>query len=100
MPEEYRRRHHILQDILNCNPPSGHRDELQQTIKSLFANYQGKTERLVRDLVDLGFEFLDSPNHYKVKWCGDDRYVFSFAKTPSDHRAGANIARDLIRLLF
>lgn len=100
LPDDYRRRHHILRDILACNSFSGNRDRFQQEIKSLFTSYQGKTERLVRDLGVLGFEFLDSPNHYKIKWRGDDRYIFSFAKTPSDYRAGANIARDLIRLLF
>ncbi len=98
-PNSYRRRRDLLKSLLDCNPCRGHSEQMRAQIYELFNNYDGMTRTLERNLSELGFS-LNKGHHYKITWHNDQRYTFSFAKTPSDHRAGRNIARDLIHLLF
>ncbi len=51
-------------------------------------------------LTNMGFEIISETNHYKIRFCQDNRYVISFAKTASDHRAGMNIASNICNLLL
>jgi predicted nuclease with TOPRIM domain len=98
-PNYYRRRRDLLRSLLDCNPSCEHQARIRAQIEELFSNYTGMTKPLEGRLRELGFSLNDG-NHYKIIWRNDQRYVFSFAKTPSDRRAGRNIARDLIHLLF
>ncbi len=98
-PTSYRRRRDLLKSLLDCNPCRGHSEQMRARIEQLFNNYDGMTRTLERNLSELGFS-LNEGHHYKITWHNDQRYTFSFARTPSDRRAGRNIARDLIHLLF
>ncbi len=100
IPPEYKRRHHVLQSLLDCNFSEGNQTHIKQQIERLFSEYTGANKRLERELQDLGFQFFQGTNHHKIIWQNDSRYTFSFAKSPSDRRAGRNISRDLIHLLF
>ena len=95
----YKRRRDLLKSLLECNPSQGHSHQIRTQIENLFSDYTGMTRRLGGRLRELGFSLTEG-NHYKITWRDDQRYTFSFAKTPSDHRAGNNIVRDLIHLLF
>lgn len=99
-PDTYKRRYHLLQSLLEANQSQGYREQIKQQIEQLFSKYMGATRRLERELINLGFDFTEGTTHHKITWHQDSRYVFSFAKTPSDYRAGRNISRDLIHLLF
>ncbi|WP_339396990.1 hypothetical protein [Synechococcus sp. C9] len=95
----YKRRRDLLRSLLECNPSQEYSKQIRTQIKELFSDYKGMTRRLETRLKQLGFSLTEG-NHYKITWQDDNRYTFSFAKTPSDYRADNNIARDLIHLLF
>jgi len=95
----YKRRRDLLRSLLECNPSQEYSKQIRTQIEELFSDYTGMTKRLEGRLRELGFSLIEG-NHYKIIWRDDNRYIFPFAKTPSDHRAGRNIARDLIHLLF
>jgi len=97
--QDYKRRRDLLRSLLECNPSQGHSRQIRTEIEELFSDYTGMTRRLETRLKQLGFSLAEG-NHYRMIWQDDQRYAFSFAKTPSDRRAGRNIARDLIHLLF
>jgi hypothetical protein len=46
-----------------------------------------------KSLQDFGFGIEEDGKHYRMTYFGDDRYNTTVAKTPSDARAGKNIAR-------
>ena len=101
IPSVHKRRQHLLQSLLDFNSSRGIREKMKEKIKDTFFNYTGLNQHIQRGLHDLGFELCDkTKNHYKIIWRNDSRYVFSFAKTPSDYRASLNIVRDLTHLLF
>lgn len=87
----------ILQSLINANPKIGNCkktiDCLEKVIKPGTAlNERGKTQ-----LEDAGFEVLEDGSHYKLRFYRDGRYQFSVPKTPSDHRGGKNLFRDICK---
>ncbi|MBE9033119.1 hypothetical protein IQ266_25610 [filamentous cyanobacterium LEGE 11480] len=91
------RRQHIVADIVASNPVESERDEIARKIRSIFHDYQRMNAKIERTLESVGFKLIPGNNHYKMKFGGDDRYVFSFSKTPSDGRAGKNNASTICR---
>ena len=49
--------------------------------------YEGEN----RDMV-LRFEITEAGKHYKITYRGDQRYMVTVGKTPSDNRSGSNNA--------
>jgi hypothetical protein len=95
------RRHHILQDILNHNAVTQSRkDMLEKKLKNLFRGYRRMTTEIENALKSIGGEIIADKNHYKIRFYDDNRYIMTIAKTPSDHRAGENIVRDIRNLLY
>ena len=43
-------------------------------------------------VLDLGISISEDGKHYKLTYRNDPRYMVTFAKTPSDNRAGNNCA--------
>ncbi|NJK34198.1 MAG: hypothetical protein HC919_04165 [Oscillatoriales cyanobacterium SM2_2_1] len=86
---------HVLQDLLKRNQSSGRRESLKREIDNLFKGYRKVESPLRSELQHLGFEFISDNHHHKIRFCDDPRYTVSFAKTPSDWRAGKNIADDI-----
>lgn len=65
-----------------------------QTIKkrefySVLKDYKKMTKRTENKLNNLGVDIENTANHYKLYYNGQ---LFILGKTPSDHRAGRNVA--------
>lgn len=97
---ENSRRQHVLTDLLAANHPARHGERLQDEIKSRFKTYRDMDAPTRNALVKLGFGISEDGKHYKLVFQDDGRYTFTLPKTSSDHRAGKNIASDLINALL
>lgn len=100
-PEGTRRRH-IIDDLVQENagnfPPEG--EKLEQAIKNALRNYSGMDAKLRATLKNIGFSITEDGKHFKIKFNDDNRYAFSFPKSPSDHRGGKNLVSDICKKLF
>lgn len=99
MSEETRRKH-VLMDIVENNQVDSERDQLAQRIRDIFRTYRKMDRRTAKGLKDIGFEIISDNNHCKIQFAQDERYTFTFAKTPSDARAGKNNASTICRNLL
>ncbi len=97
---ENSRRQHVLTDLLAANRPSRHGEKLETEIKSLLKTYRDMDAPTRGALLRLGFGISEDGKHYKLVFQGDGRYTFTLSKTSSDHRAGKNIASDVINTLL
>ena len=70
--------------------------EKQDEIKNMLKSYDGLNKTSRQELIDFGFEITDDGKHYKLIFCGDNRYSTALSKTPSDHREGKNAASEII----
>jgi hypothetical protein len=91
---------HIIEDLIAANPVEDDSEKIAARIKELLSKGEkfGSSERRV--LEDLGFVITDSGKHVKAVYHGDDRYVFSISKTPSDSRAGKNLVSTITNKIF
>jgi len=94
------RRHHVLQDLLAFNELDGGADEATKQVHTLLNTYKSLDAKTRSGLEQLGFTILEDGKHYKAVFKSDNRYTFSFSRTASDHRAGKNLASDIIKKLF
>ncbi len=95
------RPHSIITSILSANSKIGHREQIEESIRKIFANYGGiSSDKQKRELKTAGFEVEKPGGHYKITFAGDDRYMFTVAATPGDHCAGQNMISDIIKKLF
>ncbi|MGB5972387.1 MAG: hypothetical protein WBG38_03655 [Nodosilinea sp.] len=94
------RRQHIIADIIHSSDAGFPRGKIKENLQSLFRSYTGIDSRTKRALEHMGFEIVSENTHHKIIFYQDRRYIFSFSKTPSDWRAGRNIARDLCHLIL
>jgi len=99
IPTDSRRRH-ILEDVLSVNTLDDSIDSKCAEIKAQLKGYRTMTSEIRRFLEGLGFEVTGDGKHYKAVFMGDNRYSVSIPKTSSDHRAGMNLASEIINLLF
>lgn len=94
------RRAAILDDLIKENNGEEFRKSLRskhKEIKDILQDYSVVTPQMKRRLEDLGFKVKTGNGHGKLVWYGDPRYVSTIASTASDHRAGANLASDIIK---
>lgn len=94
------RKAHILTALLNANKCDNTVDEKRKRIKACLHGYSKMTATIRKELEDIGFSLSDDGKHVKAVFGEDQRYMGTLSKTGSDHRAGDNIAHDLIRLIF
>jgi DNA repair exonuclease SbcCD ATPase subunit len=97
---ENSRRHHIISDIIANNSFESKREQIKNEIQSLFRDYNSMNSRTRNALERMGFQIVSESNNYKILFQGDNRYKITFAKTPSDWRAGRNITSDICNLLL
>jgi hypothetical protein len=90
--EKATRKADVLEDILENNPYYHLSDERKQRIKALFKGYKNMTGTMRQELQSLGFEITEAGKHYKITYGGDQRYMVTVGKTPSDNRSGSNNA--------
>lgn len=89
------RRSHVIRDLIDHNELTGESEHIEAELRSIFkgGGRFGPKDRTA--LERLGFTFSDDGKHYKICYRGDERYTFTFARTPSDHRANLNFISDL-----
>ena len=68
----------------------------EETIKYLFKGYRTMTGSLQTQLSKLGIVTEKRKKHWILKCNG---YIFSCPSSSSDHRAGLNLAQEIIRIL-
>ena len=56
--------------------------------------------KLKQDMEALGFEIKEDGKHYKVLYNGEQRYIQTMSKTPSDWRIGKISSTELSKLAF
>lgn len=98
--EKNGRRWHIIQDLLATTKATGIEEEFSDTIKRCFASTGDLTTDARRALEDLGFVLREDGRHFKVLYQNDGRYTFTISRSSSDHRAGKNLASQILRTLF
>lgn len=99
--KEDTRRHDVLKGLLATNPPTHNLRRKQERLKAIFKGSTDVSERLKGQLKEIGVELTsETGKHAKFTLCGDGRYTFTLAKTPSDHRAGMNNAATVSDLMF
>lgn len=68
-------------------------------LKNILSNYKGTTPKLRKILNIFNIELTEEGKHVKANFRLDTSYPQTFAKTPSDNRAGMNIYRDFKKIL-
>lgn len=96
LPEKTRRKD-ILTDIINENIFDNQPVKRSEEIKRLLKGYTILTPSIKKGLENLGFSITDEGKHFKLVYYGDNRYMTTAAKTPSDNRTGSNLAAGIIR---
>ena len=94
------RRRHIVDAIINNNLGMSVIETRRRTIRELLNGYTSLTPKIRRGLEDVGFSISEEGKHYKLLFQGDGRYIFSLAKSGSDHRGGANMASDICKTIL
>ncbi|MGB3312754.1 MAG: hypothetical protein WA939_13720 [Nodosilinea sp.] len=94
------RTQHVITDVVNNNSSGSLREDIKADINSLFRDYTSMNSKMKQALKRLGFELVADNSHYKFVFCQDDRYTVFFSKTPSDRRAGRNIAKDICHVIL
>lgn len=86
------RRSDVFSDLIEKNDYQGVYREKKAEIQRILKNYTIMDAKTRKALQDFGFRIEEDGKHYWLTFFGDDRYNTTVAKTPSDARAGKNIA--------
>lgn len=94
------RKFHALSSILKANELTGY----DQTVSNGFCKALENgtlTPESLSEIERLGFSVSRSRNsHYRVAYNGDVRYSYTIASSPSDFRAGENLGKSYMNMLF
>ena len=93
-----KRQYHILKDIIESNNISDEGAKIKETLMSVLRKNRLNKED-INKLKEIGFE-QQKGSHDKYVFSGDDRYIITVSKTPSDFREGENTAHDAVKLIF
>ena len=96
--EEGTRPHSIIKSLLEANPKIGTCETIIKGVETTLRSGGKLTTSMKRQLKDLGFEIEEDGPHYKLVF-KDPRYMFTVAKTPSDHRATKNLISKICKML-
>lgn len=86
------RRSDVFSDLIEKNDYQGVYQKKKAEIQRILKNYTIMDAKTRKALQDFGFRIEEDGKHYRLTYFGDDRYNTTVAKTPSDARAGKNIA--------
>ena len=87
-------------DIIRSNDYQRTSEHIAEEVKKLLKSYNGMTAPIRKALEEIGFVITEDGKHYKLTYCGDDRYQIIFSKTPSDFRTGKNSSQKLNKMVF
>lgn len=86
------RRSDVFSDLIEKNDYQGVCWKKKAEIQRILKNYTIMDAKTRKALQEFGFRIEEDGKHYRLTFFGDDRYNTTVAKTPSDDRAGKNIA--------
>lgn len=90
----------VLKDVLENNEKTGRADVIEKGFKECLKEGVLQLDKL-SEVERLGFQVsLEGKKHHKLTFNGDSRYQMSVSTTPSDHRAGENLASAYLNMLF
>lgn len=98
--KERSRRADVLEDIIQCNGYMALGKKREECLKTALRGYKALTGGTKQALEEVGLINIDNNRHSKFCYYGDERYAVTLAKTPSDFRAGMNIANEIATILF
>ena len=90
----------LIKDIIRNNFTQHNISARRDRIKSMLNTYKGLDKTLRQKLQDFGFQITEDGKHYKLTYYGDNRYVITLSKTPSDHRSGKNTVSEIIKKIL
>lgn len=93
------RKYHVLHSISQQNVQTETPEKIVELLKEILNGDGSFNNSKKKQLSELGFE-VEEGKHYKVTYRGDDRYMFTLAKTPSDFRANKNAVSRASNKLF
>ena len=96
--EEGTRPHCIIKSLLDANPKVGTCEKIIKGIEATFRSGEKLTKVSKGQLRDLGFTIEEDGPHYKLVF-KDPRYMFTAAKTPSNHRGSKNLKGTICKAL-
>ena len=96
--EEGTRPHSIIKSLLDANPKVGTCETIIKGVETTFRSGGKLTTSVKGQLKDLGFTIEENGPHYKLVF-KDPRYMFTVAKTPSDHRGAKNLTSKICKAL-
>ena len=96
--EEDTRPYCIIKSILDANPKIGTCEKIIKGVESAFRSGEKLTKASKAQLRDLGFTIEEDGPHCKLVF-KDPRYMFTVAKTPSDHRSAKNLTSKICKVL-
>lgn len=97
---ENTRRYHVIKNVVDENECKKFAGERGEQLKRILRGYRAMTGAMKKELLDMGFIISEDGKHYKLTYYGDERYLATLAKTPSDNRSGLNVATEMIRDMF
>lgn len=90
----------VLKDIVEHNELTGKDEEIEKSFKECVKDGVLQLDKL-SEVERLGFQVsLEGKKHHKILFNGDARYQMSVSTTPSDYRAGENLAAAYLNMLF
>jgi len=98
--KEKTRRYDVLKDIIDENHYEHRADEINKSLKSIFKGYKTLSAAMKNKAEELGLVFSEDGKHYKITLKGDQRYMATLPKTPSDNRSGDNVVAIIRREMF
>lgn len=93
------RAYELLEGILAENEVQGEGMAVDETLKRVLSKGENIKERDLLDLQSLGFEVISDSNHYRLIYKGNEKYVITLHKTPSDARSGKNLVSDILKTI-
>lgn len=101
LPNGTTRRKQVLNSVLETNIIEDKRKEIEDKIKRMFNDYTGLTGKMRSELKHMGFSISEEGKHYKLYMEGQEGGIsVAVPKTPSDYRAGKNVASEILRVFF
>lgn len=75
-------------------------DNRKKKLKELLSQAEKLDAKTEKELQSLGFSVTSDGKHHKLTYFGDQKLIFTMAKTASDWRAGKNLVADITRKVF
>lgn len=76
------------------------KEQIKKEVKVIFRNYRRLDSATLHRLEHLGFSVVKcAAGHYKLYFIENNKAFVTFGATPSDHRAGMNLASLVCKLV-